>query len=147
MDEDHSRMQALPTQQQQQQRQQPAKSPVITTRPTPSTFRAVSPPITPSSRASASRLFGGAYNREAQVDSGSWRQSSPGDPSSLPGSPNSGRSGNNPVGSSVGATSVWGDEGGGREMMCLEAVDLGDVLGVYQENSAPEQVRREFKGF
>lgn len=123
MDEDHSRMQALPQQQQQQQQQWQ-----ITTRMT----TVVSPPTTPSSsRAGASRLFGGAYN--SRVDSGSRRNSFAGDASSLPGSPNSGRSGTNPAGSSV-------DESGGREMTCLEAVDLGDVLGVYQENSAPEQV-------
>lgn len=29
---------------------------------------------------------------------------------------------------------------GGREMACIDAVDLGDIVGVHQEESAPEQV-------
>lgn len=31
-------------------------------------------------------------------------------------------------------------EGGVGEMKCVDVVDLGDVIGVHQEETAPEQV-------
>lgn len=42
----------------------------------------------------------------------------------------------------TGSTGIAGGAGGAEpaEMTCVEVVDLGDVLGVHQEESSPEQV-------
>lgn len=39
-----------------------------------------------------------------------------------------------------GVASVIVEAVGAREMACIDAVDLGDIVGVHQEESAPEQV-------